>query len=379
MNGLALPEKKQRILILEPAGNMWGSERVLMDFLQCASNSLWNIAICCPPNSPILPRLSRLSVQIFPTFIAELHTKRRSQRLLAAINLLKATMRFRAQLIYVNQAGATRIALAVGRLLGLPVVTHVRLVEDVPYVQSLQVSVKKLPKVICISQHIFKMFGELNDSKRNQVVMLYDPYSPRNNWNSTAMLPDYSATPIFSCVGRLAQTKGQDVLLRAVAILKSEGCNVKVLFIGADALDDGFGSELKRVANGLGIADRVVWLGYQEEVFSYITACVAQVCPSHSEALGRVVFEAWDAGVLPIAWAGSGGSAEVIRSSGGGLLYDHQEGESLAKALKDALSMSVAARIELIERGRAWLRANCDTPLFTANLLNIWQAALSAR
>src|SRR5258708_5111878 len=127
----------RRVLIIEPAGNLWGSERVLLDFLQHTFQCGWQIGVCCPPNSPIISRLSLVPVRIFPQFIAELHLQARAYRLLAAIKLLWVAIRFRPALIYVNQAGASRIALFVGRRLRIPVVAHVRLVEDVAYVQSL--------------------------------------------------------------------------------------------------------------------------------------------------------------------------------------------------------------------------------------------------
>lgn len=45
------------------------------------------------------------------------------------------------------------------------------------------------------------------------------------------------------------------------------------------------------------------------------------VLPSDVVSLGRVVFEAWHAGTIPTAWAGSGGPQETIAGSGGGILY----------------------------------------------------------
>ena len=79
---------------------------------------------------------------------------------------------------------------------------------------------------------------------------------------------------------------------------------------------------------------------------------------------------------MPVAWSGSGGSAEVIRSSGGGLLYHKQEGNSLAEILKNILSMSDSLRMEMIKRGRAWLREYCGTERFTHSMFELWEEVL---
>src|SRR5450432_4426431 len=97
----------RRVLIVEPAGNLWGSERVLLDFLDQAIKSEWQIAVCCPANTPIIPALTGLGVPVFPAFIANLHLKPRAYRLMAAVRLFFVAARFKARLIYVNQAGAT--------------------------------------------------------------------------------------------------------------------------------------------------------------------------------------------------------------------------------------------------------------------------------
>jgi glycosyltransferase involved in cell wall biosynthesis len=181
------------------------------------------------------------------------------------------------------------------------------------------------------------------------------------------------------CVGRLTAVKGQDVLLQAVALLKSQGVHVRALMVGAAPPHDRFGAELRDLADALGISALISWLGYQEDVLTCVRGCHVQVCPSHSEPLGRVVFEAWDAGILPIAWRDSGGSAEVIQSSGGGLLYDEQSGEGLAKVLRLALDMNIEVRREMIERGRAWLTTNCDPQVFADSMFAVWHDTLESQ
>ena len=369
-----------RVLIVEPSGNLWGSERVLLDFLSVASKSSWEIAVCCPPGTQIIEPLSQLPVKIFPNFRANLHLQKRRQRLQAMLGLLRAAVSFRPSLIYVNQAGATRIALFVGRLLRIPVITHVRLAEDVQYVLSLHADRKALPKVLCISQYIRDLFPDEGIVSSTQLVMLYDLYSLQSDSaNITFNSPIPDGEPIFSCVGRLAHIKGQDILLNAISVLNCAGVKAQAIFVGAAGPGDEFGCDLQRLSKDLAIEEQVIWAGFQSEASSHLSKCVAQVCPSRIEPLGRVVFEAWDAGTIPIAWAGSGGPAEVIRDSGGGLLYEQQTGECLAETLKVAISMKQMERGEMIKRGRAWLREYCDPHQYAQRMLSLWEEVAGAR
>lgn len=366
----------RRALVVEPSGNLWGSERVLLDFLGVASKaeSGWHIGVCCPPNTPIIEQLCTLPVEVVPVFQANLHLLGRAQRLRATLALWRAARGFRPDLIYVNQAGATRIALAVGRLIGVPVITHVRLAEDVAYVASLGASAKALPKVICISHVIRREFEGQKAVSLEQLEMIYDPYTMHAQEKTTALDFDFQlGEPVWSCVGRLAHIKGQDVLLQALAVLQSVGVSSRALFVGAAGPRDDFDGELKRLSHELNIEEQVTWAGFQGEALSHLKRCAAQVCPSRGEPLGRVVFEAWDAGTLPVAWKGSGGPAEVIEQSGGGLLYAEQNGESLAATLQTVLAMKSENKTAMIEAGRVWLRANCDPATYTRQMLDWWQ------
>lgn len=367
-----------RVLILEPSGNLWGSERVLLDFLQIASASpsAWKIAVCCPPNSPIIPRLSRLPIKVFPTFIANLHLKTRAHRLSATINFLFTAFVFRPKLLYVNQAGATKIALLVARILRLPVIAHVRLAEDVQYIGSLGAKASQLQSIVCVSNYMLGLLKAEDNLRSNRLRMLYDPYSPRNNWNGKDDMPQSAHDNTVSCVGRLTPIKGQDILLRAISSLRSEGVFLRVLMVGASPAGDGFETKLRELARTLEISDQVTWLGYQDDVFTAIHGSMGQVCPSHQEPLGRVIFEAWDAGLVPISWSGAGGSAEAITDSKGGMLYDDQDAKSLAVALRTLLGMNTYQRQQMIRKGRGWLRKHCDPEEFSHSMFAVWQDAL---
>ena len=69
----------------------------------------------------------------------------------------------------------------------------------------------------------------------------------------------------------------------------------------------------------LGIAERVRFLGWRDDVPALLAAADILVCPSRHEPLGNVVIEAWAAGV-PVVATASDGPAGLIDDGESGLL-----------------------------------------------------------
>ena len=101
------------------------------------------------------------------------------------------------------------------------------------------------------------------------------------------------------------------------------------------------------------------------------------MCPSHREPLGRVIFEAWDAGVVPLACEASAGAAEVIGAADGGILYAEQSPELLAQALQVALRLPREETIRLVTNGRSWMRGQCDPARYGEVVAKVLQTAAS--
>lgn len=359
-----------RVLIVEPAGNLWGSERVLVDFLYNANYTKHEILICCPPGSPILSVLEGIPVQISATFGANLHKRNRFARLRSTFRLMLTAMKFSPDLIYVNQAGATRISLFVGQMLHIPVIPHIRMAQDVEYIISLKDKTEKLPGIICISNYVRDLFLK-SSNINNQLITLYDSYTPQKLSEDLNDIEEKELSLIN--VGRVTPTKGQDIFLKAIACLQQQGLNVKAFILGNVDDNDDFEKYLQKLTFDMNIAQQVSWLGFHDEVLDQMHNKSALILTSYNEALGRVIFEAWDAGTIPVVWKGAGGSSEIIRASGGGFLYEEQTGESLAETIKMISALSHFERAEILKKGRHWLLNNCNPTEYALRLQHIWQ------
>ncbi len=363
-------ESGNSILILDPAGNLWGSEKVLLDFLNSnlAQNS--NIGLCCPPNTPLAQAAIKLGVIVYPHFKSNLHNKGKFSRFIAAIGLAIACIRHKADVIYINQAGATRIGLFVGRLLKTPVVPHVRLLEDVQYIEKLKSTAKNMPFVIVISEFIEDAFTDIDI--KNRVRIIYDAYELQYHSSEAQSAIKKSS---ICCAGRLVPMKGQDVLIGAVSVLFKRNFKATLDIYGEGLQGRAYEADLKRLVSKTHLNSHVKFKGYFKNVPAEMRFYWAMVCPSHIEPLGRVIFEAWDAGTIPIVGKFSGGAAEVIIASGGGLLYTEQTPEAMADVLQECIGMSPKIRAEIVERGRVWLSNNCTPDKYSHQLIKILDEA----
>jgi glycosyltransferase involved in cell wall biosynthesis len=130
--------------------------------------------------------------------------------------------------------------------------------------------------------------------------------------------------PLALALGRLHVNKGFDVLLAALA----QAPRLHLWLAGEGEL----AAALQRQAAALGIAARVRFLGWREDIAALLAAADFLVCPSRHEPLGNVVIEAWAAGV-PVAATASEGPSALIADGESGLLVPVDDADALARAM----------------------------------------------
>jgi glycosyltransferase involved in cell wall biosynthesis len=149
--------------------------------------------------------------------------------------------------------------------------------------------------------------------------------------------------PLALALGRLHENKAFDVLLAALALVP----DLHLWLAGEGPLRRALESQ----AAALGIAGRVRFLGWRDDVAGLLEAADFLVCPSRHEPLGNVVIEAWAAGRAVAAAAGAGPRA-LIRAGESGLLVPIEDAPALAAAMA-RLAGDPALRARLAAAGRA--------------------------
>ncbi len=148
--------------------------------------------------------------------------------------------------------------------------------------------------------------------------------------------------PFLLCVGRLHKQKGLDDLLRSLPLLLKTYPKLSLLLLGNGPLE----ADLKALADELGIASRVRFLGFQDPT-PFLQAADIFVLPTWGEGISNALLEAMGAGLPCIATRVSG-NIEVVRHNDTGLLTDPGQppelAEAVARLLEDPILRNMIGR-----------------------------------
>jgi glycosyltransferase involved in cell wall biosynthesis len=145
--------------------------------------------------------------------------------------------------------------------------------------------------------------------------------------------------PTILEVARLADVKGQRTLLRALTNLEATA-----VLVGRDLEQDGaYERELRDEAERLGVAERVVFAGYRDDVPGLLAGCDVFCLPSLAEGLPLVVLEAMAQG-RPVVASPVGGTPELVDDGTTGFLVPAGDVAALTSALGAVLADPERAR-----------------------------------
>jgi glycosyltransferase involved in cell wall biosynthesis len=182
------------------------------------------------------------------------------------------------------------------------------------------------------------------------------------------------AGPVLLFLSRLAPKKGLDQLVAALPALCARWPRLKLLVAG---YDEGPGAALTRQAEGLGVAEALVFTGHLDgaERSAAFAAADLFVLPSQSENFGLAALEAAGAGVPTLLSPGVA-VADELAQAGAAALAD-PEPVALGQAIA-ALLENTGARRALAERGRAVVPERYGWPAAARRLAEAYARVLAA-
>lgn len=149
------------------------------------------------------------------------------------------------------------------------------------------------------------------------------------------------------CVGRLAEQKGQPILIEAAGRLRDAGVDFELVLVGDGPLRAGLEKQIETLQ--LGGQVRLVGWQSNDDVRRWLRDSRAMVLPSFAEGLPVVIMEALALG-RPVISTLVAGIPELVRPGESGWLVSPGSVDSLADAMRAALE----APAEVLERmGRA--------------------------
>lgn len=151
----------------------------------------------------------------------------------------------------------------------------------------------------------------------------------------------------IGAVGRLVPIKGHDHLLEALALLRREGADARLVLLGEGPERGALEARVRQ----LGLGDVVSMPGSVHDVSDRLASVDLFCQPSLSEAMPMALLEAAAAG-LPLLVTDVGGAPTLLQHGAGGWIVPPGDPAALANAVRDALVLTDAAFADLGRRAR---------------------------
>jgi glycosyltransferase involved in cell wall biosynthesis len=184
---------------------------------------------------------------------------------------------------------------------------------------------------------------------RDQMQVVYNPVSLSEIDQAASAAPPDANTgsiPTIITVGRLAYQKDHHTLLRAFALARSR-LDARLVLVGQGPLRD----ELTALARELGISDRVIFAGWQQNPFAWMANADLFVLSSRFEGFGNVVIEAMACGLPVVSTDCPSGPGEILAGGDAGILVPVGDAQALADAMCAVLGDS-KLRAQLADKSR---------------------------
>jgi glycosyltransferase involved in cell wall biosynthesis len=389
------------ICVVVTSAELGGAERMLVDLLQGIPPSRFRFHV-------VLPRLGRLALELDQlhvsyevlSFGGSLSKAGRSgikakAALGAVVDVVRylwlytrMVVRLKPRLVYTHGLKAELLTGIASHWLRLPVVWHLHtFVPKDGWLGRLHRYLQRRTRMLVANSKAVSAGVLPPASNKTKVVYCgvdikaFLPQSKSAAEESLHLTPDASKLRV-GMVSVLAPWKGLDVFLRAVQPLLRADARWQAMIVGDPIYDtaghQGYDGVLKQLACDLEIADRVVFLPYQQRPASaYACLDIFVHAAKKPEPFGRVIAEAMCMQRAVIATAG-GGAIEQIESGVDGLLVAMDDVGALraqvARLMADATlrhQLGLAARSKVLRQG--------SMAQFTLRMATVLDEAIGAR
>ena len=336
------------------------------------------IAVTIVPGPPMLTRygqhllrMSRLSaLKIFLT-----------EMLPYSFKVAREMRRLRASALHCNSVRSLLFAGAAPRLMGYPVVWHVR-GQLLPFGRAVRRAAELTATSIILVAGALR--GEISEKARRKCRVVYNGIDARAIPESNGANGDVPPLPfereegraVVVTVAAVTPFKGYHHLLAAARIVNERARGKRPVFISVgDLFDKDYARRLRVLADEYGL-DNFHFLGWQQNPFPFYKLADVVVLPTvereqlrmnggvvevrSGEGLPRTVLEAMYMAKPTVATAVAG-TPEQIEDGETGLLVPPANPEAIADAIMRLLEASPAERRAMGERARARVRETFTT------------------
>ena len=346
-----MQSKRYNILYLDSGSGIGGGQRSLLLLLKHLDATRFRSFLGCLGDSMLAAAARKAGHPVIPLDLPKQHDKgdkvrrftfdditRDLLQLKVIFQLLWVLEEKQIDLIHANSLAAGLIGGIAAKLYGIPIVMHKRYATAYGVLDRL--CEKLLDRVILVSEATRWAFAP--HSKQAliyngvELSALRPPLSPPRWRGGKTLRADLNLDPdalLIGIVTRITPEKGIHLLIEATAKLKASPY-IQLLVVGGPYFpkDAEYIDSLKVQAEKLGIADRVIFTGFLEDIQAILSLLdVVLLASTIPEACPRTIIEAMAAGV-PVIATPLGGSKELVTPETG-ILVPAEDPDAFAAAI----------------------------------------------
>lgn len=346
-----------RILFVHSGADLYGASRSLLRLGSMLYSEGHQVIVVLPHAGPLVEELEKAGVGVeihlnLPVVTREGFKRRGgvfglAWQLLGSLKRLEGVMwSFNTDLVHSNTALILSSGI-IARVFGIPHIWHVReFFDEFPKLWRWYQWYMHwfADQIVCVSSSVASQFHR--DVRNKKVIVIHNGF-PREEFGSVgsdriaAFKQSYGVNGyvLVGVVGRIKfGRKGQDVFVKAAALLKDRFPEARFLLIGSPFPgNEEHLKNLRVLISELGIEQSVVYTGDVEDIKAAYAALDISVLPSaRPEPFGGVVIESMAFG-KPVIGTRIGGTIEQIDDARTGLLIEPNDPQALADAIEKLL------------------------------------------
>uniref|UniRef100_UPI00047CB0E6 glycosyltransferase family 4 protein n=1 Tax=Clostridium beijerinckii TaxID=1520 RepID=UPI00047CB0E6 len=267
---------------------------------------------------------------------------------------LLVTQITRFDLIHFHGAVVATAAVFLSKRLGIPLYSTVHFtyglnVDKHPYLKFLaqieKITLRECDRVITVSDHMSQELNQLYDISSLLMVIPNGVNLQKFNGTNTGYIEslpsNFKGKKIVLFVGRLAEEKGVDYLLRSFNNILERDSEVRLLIAGQGRQE----LEIKSLCKKLNLENYVNFMGFinDTDICELYKVADVVVIPSTYEPFGLVALEAMASG-KPIVVTSVGGLKDIPINNESGIIIPPGDENAIVEAVDKILSDNLFAK-----------------------------------
>ncbi|PWB57316.1 MAG: hypothetical protein C3F17_20820 [Bradyrhizobiaceae bacterium] len=189
---------------------------------------------------------------------------------------------------------------------------------------------RSVPEVFAVSPSL-AAFAQRHLAPKRPVRFVPNPARVYDGIDTTARPVD---APVFLCIARLCEQKGQDVLLKAFARVREKVPSASLLLVGSGPDE----RKLRALAGELQLGDSVTFAGYQPDLERYFPLARIFVLPSRWDGFALVMLDALNFGLPLVVTNCDFGARDLVTDQRLGRVVRVDDADDLAAAMLASLA-----------------------------------------